>query len=200
MQSILLQALGVILALTVTFFDIRGKVVARPLSMVYMITSLFVYYPAGLYSRCVFQCITFTLDTYGWYHWLYGGKNKTPLQVSKTAPGFIVALVVLGPLAAWGWGKLLAHYANTTLTYWDALNTIICIAAQWLLIRKKLETWLLWLLADALYTVVLYNKGLYLFSGLHICYIILTINGYIAWRQSYLQQPPVRISSEDEMT
>jgi nicotinamide mononucleotide transporter len=85
-------------------------------------------------------------------------------------------------------GSFLHRLSHADLPYWDSLHTVICITAQWMLIRKKLECWILWLVADVLYTVVLYYKGLYLFSGLHVFYAFLAINGYRTWYRAYLRQ------------
>ena len=195
-----LQIFGVALAIAIIALDTRENVLARPLSLIGTIMSFFVYYPAGLYAKCLLNCIYIVLNIYGWYQWLYGGKNKTPLQVSKSKASVIVVGVVLGLLATGGLGKLLTRYSNAELAYWDSLHTVVCLVAQWMLVRKKLETWIVWTLADMLYTVVCYYKGLYLFSGLHAFYIILAINGYRTWRQSYQRQTgPVPVSSEDGM-
>ena len=200
MQFDLLQIFGVVLAITIITLDTRENVLARPLSLIGTTMSFFVYYPAGLYAKCILNCIYIVLNIYGWYQWLYGGKNKTPLQVSETVPGLLVTLVAGGLLVTWGLGKLLTLYSNAALPYWDSLHTVMCLVAQWMLVRKKLETWILWTIADILYTVVCYYKGLYLFSGLHAFYIILAINGYRTWHQSYPRHTaPGPVSSEDEM-
>ena len=160
MQFGLLQIFGVALAITTVLLDTRENVWARPLSVVGIVMSFFVYYSAGLYAKCLLHCIYIVLNIYGWYQWLYGGKNNTRLQVSTTAPGLIAAFVAFGLLIAWGLGKLLTLYSNADLAYWDSLHTVMCLIAQWLLVSKKLETWLLWTLADILYTVVCYYKAL----------------------------------------
>ena len=199
MQFGFFQIFGIALAILTIVLDTRENVWARPLSLLGISLSFFVYYAAGLYAKCLLNCIYIVLNSYGWYQWLYGGKNKTRLKVSTTAPGLLVALVVLGLLTAWGLGKLLTLYSNAHLAYWDSLHTVICLIAHWLLIRKKLETWLFWTLADILYTVVCYYKAIYLFSGLHAFYIILAISGYFTWRRSYMRQTAaVPVSSEDE--
>lgn len=197
MQFGFLQIFGVALAITIIALDTREKVLARPLSLIGTILAFFVYYPTGLYAKCLLNCIYIVLNIYGWYRWLYGGKHKTPLQVSTTDPGILAALVAFGLLATWGLGKLLTLYSNADLAYWDSLHTVMCLIAQWMLMSKKLESWILWTIADVQYTVICYYKGLYLFSGLHALYILLAINGYYTWRQSYLRQA-ASTNSEDE--
>ena len=180
-----LEIFGVTLAITNILLDTRQNVIARPLSLLGTGISLYFYYSKGLYAKCLLGCIYIVLHIYGWYQWLYGGKNKTPLQVSITPRTYLIALIVSGLLGGWGLGILLSHYSNATLPYWDSLHTAMALIAYWLLVRKKLETWAIWLLADIQYAVVLYYRGIYLFSGLHAFYIILVIHGYRSWRRSY---------------
>jgi len=180
-----LEIFGVTLAITNILLDTRQSVIARPLSLLGTGISLYFYYSKGLYAKCLLGCVYIMLHIYGWYQWLYGGKNKTPLKVSTTPHTHLVALIVSGLLAGFGLGALLSNYSDAALPYWDSLHTAMALVAYWLLVRKKLETWAVWLIADIQYVVVLYYRGIYLFSGLHAFYIILVIHGYRAWRRSY---------------
>ena len=179
------QALGVIMAMTIIMLDTQEKVLARPLSIIGTIMSFFVYYPAGLYAKCLHNVANLFLNAYGWYQWLYGGKHKTLLQVSKTNARTLLCMLPLSVLGTATLGTLLHQYSHADLPYWDSLHTVICLTAQWMLAKKKLENWILWVLADILYVVVLYYKGLYLFSGLHVLYTCLALYGYQTWYYSY---------------
>lgn len=187
MQVSFLEVFGVILAITNIVLDTRQNVWARPLSLLGTTITLYFYYSVGLYAKCLLNCIYIVLHVYGWYQWLYGGKNKTPLQISTTPYSQLVAWVVVGLLGAGVLGAVLGRYSNADVPYWDSLHTVLALIAYWLLINKKIETWVVWLFADILYAVVLYYKGIYLFSGLYAFYIILVIHGYHTWRRSYQQ-------------
>ena len=182
------QIFGITLAIATIALDTREKVLARPLSLIGTIMALFVYYPAGLYAKCLQKIVSICLHSYGWYQWLYGGERTTPLQVSKTSPLTLMRMLLVGVLGTIALGSLLHRFSHADLPYWDSLHTVICLTAQWMLVRKKIESWILWVIADVLYAVVLYYKGIYLFSGLHVFYIILAVNGYRTWHQSYRRQ------------
>lgn len=184
----LLEIFGVALAITNILLDTRQNVLARPLSVLGTCISLYFYYSKGLYAKFLSGCFFVVLNIYGWYHWQYGGKNKAPLPVSTTSPRHLGLLAIAGLLGSWGLGKLLSAYSSAVLPYWDSLHTAMVIVAYWLLVRKKLETWALWSLANIHYAVLLYSRGIYLFSGLNAFYIILNIQGYRAWRRSYRQE------------
>ena len=187
----LLEIIGVTLSIITLVLDVHEKVLARPLGLLGGLLSFFVYYPAGLYAKCLLNGFFFFMNVYGWYHWLYGGHRKTPLQVSRTKPRLLAGLLLAGTVGTLVLGSLLRH-TQAVLVYWDALHAMLCLAAQWLLVQKKLESWPLWIVADVLYTILLYHQGLYLFGSLRVLYTLLAINGYRTWHQAYhqAQKPP----------
>lgn len=189
MQFGSLQILYATLAITGILLNTRQKILARPLSLLGTSISFYIYYSVGLYAKCLLNCIYITLDIYGWYYWLYGGKNRTRPEVSNSSYAQLAALPVFWLVGAWGLGKLFALYSNAALPYWDSLHTTMAITGKWLTDRKKLESWGVWGITNVLYAWVLYGRGLYLLSGLHLFYNVLAINGYLAWRQSYKQTP-----------
>ena len=57
------------------------------------------------------------------------------------------------------------------------------MVAMWLLSRKYLEQWLVWLVVDII-TVGLYiYKGIPLTAGLYALYSALAVAGYLRWKR-----------------
>ena len=144
---------------------------------------ILVYYRSGLYSDSLLQVMFIALSVYGWYEWLYGGRGNTELPVSRTRQwewavcvGFIVAFTT-------GFGYYLAHNTDATVPYWDSFTTAGSLAAQYLMMRKRLENWWLWIMVDIIYVPVLWYKQLYPTSALYALYLGLATYGYIQWRR-----------------
>jgi nicotinamide mononucleotide transporter len=87
-----------------------------------------------------------------------------------------------------GFGYYLRHYTDASLPYWDSFTTGGSLVAQYLLMRKRLENWLLWILVDIIYVPILWYKQLYPTSGLYALYLALAVYGYIEWRRA-LRRP-----------
>jgi nicotinamide mononucleotide transporter len=85
-------------------------------------------------------------------------------------------------------GYVLDHYTDSPLPYWDALTTAGSIVATWMLTRKILEHWIVWVFVD------LVSMGLYLYRGLYptaflfLVYTIMAVVGYLEWRRSKNKQ------------
>ncbi|WP_324675840.1 nicotinamide riboside transporter PnuC [Hymenobacter sp. GOD-10R] len=143
-----------------------------------------VYHGARLYADRNLQVLFILMSLYGWYEWLYGGARKTELKVSRTRPFEWVLLLVGVALFTFGFGYYLQHYTDDSLPHWDSLTTAISLAAQYLMMRKRLENWWLWILVDALYVPILWHKELYPTSGLYAVYLVLATYGYLEWRRA----------------
>ena len=185
MQFSTLEISGVIIAIATLCLDIQENVWARPLSIIGATMAIFVYYPAGLYATCMRKCAYIVLDTYGWYKWMYGGANNTPLPVSRTSAREMLILALSGLLVTGIVGKLLVLYTEPSLPYLDSLHMTFAVIAQGMIVNKKLESWMLWLSLNVMFIFMCYYKGLYLFSALHVFYIFLAVRGHRAWYRSY---------------
>ena len=88
------------------------------------------------------------------------------------------------------WGYLMANNTNADFPYGDAFTTVASLVAQFLLARKKLENWIIWIVVDLVAIVIYSLKGLYLTTFLYGVYLLLSAKGLYDWRQSYLQESP----------
>jgi len=83
---------------------------------------------------------------------------------------------------------LLSRFTNSTVPFWDAMTTAASIVAMWMLSRKYIEQWLVWLAVD-LTTIGLYlYKGIPLTAGLYALYSALAVAGYLRWRKLAAQE------------
>ena len=80
------------------------------------------------------------LGTYGWLNWLFGGEKRTVLKISKTTRVEWLVMAALIPLGTWGFREILL-VVNGAAPFWDSLTTVLSLAAQYLLCRKRFENW-----------------------------------------------------------
>src|SRR5205085_11281062 len=124
------------------------------------------------------------LSIYGWYEWLYGGQNRTELHVTRTSPQLASALAVIALASAGGLGLLLKHSTDAALPFMDSLLSSTSLVAQWMMTRKKLENWLVWIFVDVFYVGMFTFKHLTYTAALYSVFLILAVKGFIDWRRS----------------
>ena len=82
----------------------------------------------------------------------------------------------------------LLHYAGGSSSFFDALTTSISLGAQWLLNRKRLENWILWIIADVIYVPLYLYKALYLTSILYAVFLAMAAMGLLQWLATWRKQ------------
>ena len=105
------------------------------------------------------------------------------VRIGHTPLRYAAGLIAVYAAAHAGIYFLLSRFTNSTVPFWDAMTTAASIVAMWMLSRKYVEQWLVWLAVD-LITVGLYlYKGIPLTAGLYALYSALAVAGYLRWRR-----------------
>ena len=178
------ETIAAIFGVISVFLSVRQNIWSWPTAIVNTGMYIFVFFAAKLYADTGLQVIYVVLNAYGWYHWLYGGKNRTELPVSRTS-GRVGLLLVGIVIAGTGIiGTVLARTTDAALPYIDAMTTSVSLAAQWMMTRKLLENWIIWVAVDVVYIGVYIYKSLYLTAALYLVFLILSAMGYFQWKAS----------------
>src|SRR5690349_7198872 len=130
------------------------------------------------------QAVYFVLSVYGWYEWLYGGKGHTALKVSQTPKRLWSILAGIGLVVWLTLARLTSRLPGVALPYLDSGTTTTSLLAQWMMTRKLLENWVLWVMVDVVYIGMFIFKGLYLTAFNYAVYLVLAAMGFYSWRKS----------------
>ncbi|WP_396206130.1 nicotinamide riboside transporter PnuC, partial [Gemmatimonas sp.] len=133
------------------------------------------------------QVVYFTLSLYGWWHWWRGGPQHEAVVVTRTPRRHAV---VLGGIIAVTWVTLAvitSRIPGVALPWLDSLLVAISLVAQWMMTRKLLENWLLWIAVDVVYIGLFINRGLPLTAVLYTVFLGLATLGFFQWRKSEAQ-------------
>ena len=180
----LIEGFGFITGAACVALLVRQNIWNWPLGIANNLVFIVLFYRTGLYADVGLQGFYIAISLYGWWTWLHGGQDHGALKVSRVRPAFaaLLALVVLGTTALLTW--LLRRYTNSTVPVLDSLITALSLAAQFMMTRKWLENWLVWLTANCISVGLLIYKGLYVTSALYLVYQVLCVMGLLQWRRA----------------
>ena len=167
------------------YLSARQIIWSWPTAIVNVSLYTWVFYRAGLYSDMGLQVVYLALSIYGWYQWLHGGAHRAPLRVSR-ASARVWAMSAGGAIVFW---LVLSRWTSTlagvSLPFLDSGLVTVSLVAQWMMTRKILENWILWILADLVYVPMFIYKELYVTAGLYGVFLVLAVMGLVQWRRSY---------------
>mgnify|MGYP001546449262 FL=1 len=179
-----LEAIAVVFGIVSVYLSTRENIWSWPTALINVALFSALFLKSGLYSDTGLQVVYFVLSLYGWYEWLYGGTGRTAITVSRTSRK---TWIVLGSIGVVVWallGTITSRLPGTALPYVDAATTTISLLAQWMMTRKLIENWLIWIAVDVVYVGMFIFKGLYLTAFNYGIYLALAVLGYIAWKRS----------------
>ncbi len=151
---------------------------------------VYIFYGAKLYADTALNAIYFVLCAVGWWHWLHPGENRPRLPVTRLTRKDGWTLAAIGIT---GWVAMATYFSiwtDAALPVADSLTVAMSLVAQWLLTRKVLENWHLWIAADVIMIGIYWIKGLQPTVVLYTVYTFLALSGLLEWRKELLAAPP----------
>ncbi len=151
---------------------------------------------AKLYADMGINIFYFIMSIYGWYFWTRKDEQQHHVPITKGSllQNIINILITLGFFGIIYF--ILKKYTDSTVPILDSFTTAIFIMGMWFQARKKIETWIYWIVGDILVIPLFAYKG-YLFTGIQFAVFLgLAVSGYIEWKKklnAYNQKSPVKI-------
>jgi len=178
------EIIGAILGLISVWLTIRQNIWCWPTGLLMVALYTVVFFQAKLYADAGLQVVYFVLQIYGWYEWLHGGSHRGKLDVKRISLRLGIVLAAIAVMATALMGYLLATKTDAALPYWDSTATVLSLIAQWMLARKIIENWLVWITVDLLSIGIYATKALYLTVALYAAFLALAALGWVEWRKS----------------
>jgi nicotinamide mononucleotide transporter len=178
-----LELIAVVLSVAMVWCNLRVDPTGWPLAIVASALYAVLFASSRLYGEASLQLLFITVSCWGWWQWLRGrGRDGELLRVhrmSRWQQAGMTALTLLAwPLLA----ALLANHTDTDVPFLDALPTAGSVAGQFLLGRKLIENWLVWLAVNVFSVGLFAYKQLWLTAALYALFAALSVVGWLAWR------------------
>jgi nicotinamide mononucleotide transporter len=173
-----------VLAIAMVVCNIRVKVAGWPLAIVSSLLYFLLFWNSRLYGDASLQIFFAVVAAWGWWQWLRGTDVAgEALHVRALAPrGRTIALALL----AFAWpatALFLARFTDTDVPWWDAFPTAASVLGQWLLGRKYVENWPVWIVVNVVGMALFAYKGLWLTVLLYAVFAAMSVFGWRAWRR-----------------
>jgi nicotinamide mononucleotide transporter len=179
-----IEITGVVLSLIYLYLSIRQKVGLWFFGIISSIFYTVVFVESGLYADMSLQVYYIAISIYGWIHWKKGHisqKEEIPatFMASKDWIIAVIGTVVVCLLYYF----ILTRYTDSTVPVTDSIVGALSVVGTWMLAKKFIENWLVWIVADAICVGLYIYKDLYPTSVLNVIYTIMAGVGYWQWKK-----------------
>ncbi len=136
------------------------------------------FFEAKLYADVALQFFFVVTSLVGWWQWVRGRQGSS-LSVSHAGPRHLAAAAVVGVAATLAYGALLARFTDAYAPFVDSAVLAFSVIAQVFLMRRRVETWPMWLLVNSVAVPLYASRGLHLTAVLYAAY---WVNACLSWR------------------
>jgi nicotinamide mononucleotide transporter len=175
-----LEIWGTLFGIAGVLLTVIRSVYCFPVGIVNVGLYALLFFESRLYADACLQVVYIALLTYGWIRWGREGKKEFVAATTRIKEWVVLAVVcVLSTILI---GTLFKTYTDASLPYLDSLLTSASLIAQWMVARKKIANWMIWIAADTVYVGMYIYKELYITAVLYFIFIFLAMAGYREWK------------------
>ena len=182
---IYLELFAVIMNITSVVYAKQNNILVYPTGLIG--TGIFVYILLNfsLLGDTIINAYFFSMSIYGWYFWSRKKDEVFINQISTINRNEIKYLFILA------FSSLIFIYFvydyfdkwNNWTAYVDNITTAIFFVAMWLMARRKIESWIFWIIGDLITVPLYFYKGLTISSIQYVIFLVLAVLGYISWKK-----------------
>ena len=188
---IVLEFIAFVFGILSVWFAKKANIWVYPTGIICTVITVYLLYINQYFGDMMMNFYYSIMSIYGWWNWSRKKGDKYIVPISKTNKrekqiGVImfVGTMIVTYFVYKGFG-----YTLEIPNYIDIVTSGIFFTAMWYMANKKLENWILWIIADII-TIPLYAyRGLGMLSLQYIIFTILAIQGYIEWKKSLNSNP-----------
>jgi nicotinamide mononucleotide transporter len=144
-----------------------------------------VFFYQKLYADSALQFLYIGMSFYGWYVWKNPPKNKAELPITRLLLKDVIISIVVFVTLSYSISYYLKTFTDSPVPYLDAIFTSSSIVCTWLMAKKVLENWLIWIVIDIGYVGLFIYRELYPTSILYLVFIFLAWKGFVDWKKTH---------------
>lgn len=188
---------GIVLELTAVFFGLisvlfakKDNILVFPTGIISTLIYAYLLWKWNLLGDSMINMYYFVMSIYGWYHWTRKKGDVVEFPIStmtnrekKTAVLIFLATIIF-VVAVYTFFDKFTHWTS----YVDTFVTGIFFVGMWLMAKRKIENWILWIVGDAVSIPMYFVKG-YSCTGIqYLLFTIIAVYGYLEWKKIIQQK------------
>ncbi|MDD2285020.1 MAG: nicotinamide riboside transporter PnuC [Paludibacter sp.] len=184
-QQHYIEIIGSVLSLIYLYLSIKQRISLWIFGFLCSALYIVVFFQSKFYADMSLQFYYLGVSVFGWISWKTGKQHsgkELPVKKTKKLQALVLSLITFVVFLLYYF--VLSRYTDSPLPFADSFTTALSITATWMLARKLIEHWLLWVVVDALSAGLYIYKELYPTAILFFVYTVMAVVGWMQWRRS----------------
>lgn len=184
-QTTALEWIAVTTGLMSVWFSMKENILVYPTGIISVLIYVYLAFQYKLYADMGVNFYYFVMSVYGWYYWIHpkdDSRDQVRVTINSAKENLITISLLLGSFVILYF--VLSNFTDSDVSFWDSTTTSFAIAGMWLMARKKLESWIAWIITDLISIPLYFYKGLVLTSFQFLAFTAIAFAGYLAWKKS----------------
>lgn len=183
---IVLEFIAFVFGILSVWFAKKANIWVYPTGIICTVITVYLLYINQYFGDMMMNFYYSIMSIYGWWNWSRkkGDKYIVPISRTNKREKQIGVIMFVGTMIVTYFVYKGFGYTLEIPNYIDIVTSGIFFTAMWYMANKKIENWILWIIADII-TIPLYAyRGLGMLSLQYIIFTILAIQGYIEWKNN----------------
>lgn len=193
-----LEFFGTIAGAIAVWLSARGNIWSWPIGIINVTLFFFLFFQVQLYPDMFLQIFFFITNLVGWWRWSHPKpmeeNKKHELKVSFMPWQTLIIFLVIASAGTFVFGSFADNLhtffpsifsQRSAFPYLDSFVTVMSIVATYMMVQKKAECWLVWIVVDAVATYMYFMKEI-MFVGIeYLAFCFIAAYGFYAWLREY---------------
>ncbi len=177
-----LEFIATVLSLVYIILSVKQKVSMWIFGFTSSALNFYVFFDSDIFASASLQVYYLAVSVYGWFTWRTQKTSENQLIVSRTSRPYALKMSGIFGVIFFGYLFVLLQ-TKSEIPYSDSALAALSIVATWMLARKKIEHWILWIFVNSYSVVLFWYLDLYFYSFLFVVFEIMAFVGYAEWRK-----------------
>ena len=182
---ILLEITAVLMNIISVVYAKQNNILVYPTGIIGTGISVYILYNFSLLGDMIINGYFVIMSIYGWYYWSRKRDEVfiNNISILKKKEYIQMVLLVIGSVIFIYLVYVQFDKWNSWISYVDNITTAIFFVAMWLMARRKIESWLFWIIGDLITVPLYFYKGLTISSIQYLIFTVIAILGYLSWKK-----------------
>ena len=182
---IAMELIAVVFGIISVLFAWKNNILVYPTGLVSTILYVYILFEFQLYGDLIINFYYSIMSIVGWYLWSKTKNGQKEFPISTINRNEIITSTIIFTITLAF--VVCVYYFFDKFTHWtahvDALTTALFFVGMWLMAKRKVENWLIWIIADVISVPLYFYKGLVFSSFQFSIFTIIALLGYIEWKK-----------------